>query len=198
MHCSAAVPHPCQERCRSRWSGVEWTRGCISRTPTRCTAASRANSSATPRRWSGTPQWGITRLFRIPLRLPLVHLPKSATNGTDRTSRTQASFEPGAPRAGGLPFAPSVFSPMTSFTLRRARSARRSCRDGMEDGGYSRTTCSICGDRFGADTYLQLSVRRVWNLQSYGVFVVGGWPGRHSILGFDVRIVDQHPILAIH
>lgn len=24
MHCSAAVRRPRQERCRSRWSGVEW------------------------------------------------------------------------------------------------------------------------------------------------------------------------------
>ncbi len=35
---------------------------------------------------------GITRLFRIPLRLPPVHLPKSATNGTDRSSRRQTSL----------------------------------------------------------------------------------------------------------
>ena len=26
----------------------------------------------------------------------------------------------------------------------------------------------------------------------------GGWPERNSIPGFDVRIVDQHPILVIH
>jgi hypothetical protein len=34
-----------------------------------------------------------------------------------------------------------------------------------------------------------------WPLLSVGF---GGWPGRHSILGFDVRIVDQHPILVIY
>jgi len=65
MHCSAAVRRPRQERCRF-WSGVDERLNIKNTDPVYGGFAGEfVRNSA---QWSGAPQWGITRLFRIPLR----------------------------------------------------------------------------------------------------------------------------------